>query len=283
MSCHELYRSSLLVFFLLSCYVCLDLELNQEKVTTNDTLGSYFGSLLRRFSYEKGFNLFYDSAVISLKQDATLPSWDPWNLKVNEFTQRRSKHKRSRRPTQYYANSVATTCLILQHGDIEINPIPVNTVNNNLQNRRLISASLLNARSLRNKSSDIYDYIVDSKLDLCAITETWLNVNDDAVRNEVCPGNYILLDQPRAGHRRGGGTAFMYRESLFQVKKLDGGELNSFEFSEYSVRPKHQNLRVIVIYRPPYSDGHKVLTATFLNEFANYIALQRRIITTRRF
>ena len=259
------------------------MELNQEKLTTNGTLGSYFGSLLRRFSYEKGFNLFYDSAVISLKQDATLPSWDPWNLKVNEFTQRRSKHKRSRRPTQYYANSVATTCLILQHGDIEINPIPVNTVNNNLQNRRLISASLLNARSLRNKSSDIYDYIVDSKLDLCAITETWLNVNDDAVRNEVCPGNYILLDQPRAGHRRGGGTAFMYRESLFQVKKLDGGELNSFEFSEYSVRPKHQNLRVIVIYRPPYSDDHKVLTATFLNEFANYIALQRRIITTRRF
>ena len=150
--------------------------------------------------------------------------------------QRRSKHKRSRRPTQYYANSVATTCLILQHGDIEINPGPVNTVNNNLQNRRLISASLLNARSLRNKSSDIYDYIVDSKLDLCAITETWLNVNDDAVRNEVCPSNYILLDQPRAGHRRGGGTAFMYRESLFQVKKVDGGELNSFEFSEYSVR-----------------------------------------------
>ena len=77
---------------------------------------------------------------------------------------------------------------------------------------------------------------MDSKLDLCAITETWLNVNDDAVRNEVCPSNYILLDQPRAGHRRGGGTAFMYRESLFQVKKVDGGELNSFEFSEYSVR-----------------------------------------------
>ena len=121
----------------------------------------------------------------------------------------------------------------------------MNTVNNNLQNRRLISASLLNARSLRNKSSDIYDYIVDSKLDLCAITETWLSVNDDAV------SNYILLDQPRTGHRRGGCTAFMYRESLFQVKKLDGGELNSFEFSEYSVRSKHQNLRVIVIYPAP--------------------------------
>ena len=127
MRCHGLYRSSFLVFVLLSCYVCLDLEPNQEKLTTNGTLGSYFGSLLRCFSYEKGFNLFYDSAVTSLKQDATLPSWDPWNLKVNEFTQRRSKHKRSRRLTQYYANSVATTCLILQHGDIEINPGPVNT------------------------------------------------------------------------------------------------------------------------------------------------------------
>ena len=91
----------------------------------------------------------------------------------------------------------------------------------------------------------------------------------------MCPSNYILLDQPRAGHRRGGGTAFMYRESLFQVKKLDGGELNSFEYSEYSVRSKHQNLSVIVIYRPPYLDDHKVLTATFLNEFANYIELKK--------
>ena len=115
---------------------------------------------------------------------------------------------------------------------------------------------------------------MDSKLDLCAITETWLNINDGAVRNEVCPSNYVLLDQPRAGHRRGGGTAFMYRESLFHVKKLHGGELNSFEFSEYSVRSKHQNLRVIVIYRRPYSDDHKVLTATFLNEFSNYIEMK---------
>ena len=66
----------------------------------------------------------------------------------------------------------------------------------------------------------------------------------------------------------------MYRESLFRVKKLDGGELNSFEFSECSVRSKHQNPRVIVMYRPPYSDDHKVLTATFLNEFANYIEMK---------
>ena len=66
----------------------------------------------------------------------------------------------------------------------------------------------------------------------------------------------------------------MYRESLFHVKKLHGGGLNSFEFSEYSVRSKHQNLRVIVIYRRPYSDDHKVLTATFLNEFSNYIEMK---------
>ena len=54
---------------------------------------------------------------------------------------------------------------------------------------------------------------------------------------------------------------------IFQVKKLDSGELNSFEFSEYSVRSKHQNLRVIVKYRPPYSDDHKVLTTTMQRNF----------------
>ena len=50
---------------------------------------------------------------------------------------------------------------------------------------------------------------------------------------EVCPSNYILLDQPRAGHRRGGGTAFMYRESLFQVSTSADNLYLDFDYSGY--------------------------------------------------
>ena len=44
-----------------------------------------------------------------------------------------------------------------------------------------------------------------------AITETWLNVNDDTIRCAACPEGYYLADHPRSTGR-GGGTALLYRE-----------------------------------------------------------------------
>ena len=69
------------------------------------------------------------------------------------------------------------------------------------------------------------DYIFDTKADIIAITETWLTLDDDAVKAELCPIGYRLLDQPRTG-RRGGGTALLFRDSLFTVKK-SAGEMES--------------------------------------------------------
>ena len=45
-------------------------------------------------------------------------------------------------------------------------------------------------------------------MNMLAITETWLNANDDAVRNELCPTSYKLCDHPRTD-RIGGETHFM--------------------------------------------------------------------------
>ena len=45
----------------------------------------------------------------------------------------------------------------------------------------------LNARSVRNKTVDILDFICESKADLITITETWLTKNDPAVKVELCP------------------------------------------------------------------------------------------------
>ena len=128
---------------------------------------------------------------------------------------------------------------------------------------------LLNIWSLRNKTADFVDYICETKVDLCAITETWLCPSDDAIRNESCPGGYVLADHSRTG-RRGGGTALVYRNSL-TVKKIDAGEKTSFEFSEWTVQSASHNLRIIVIYRPPYSNEHRVAMSTFFAEFADYV------------
>ena len=55
------------------------------------------------------------------------------------------------------------------------------------------------------------------------------------------------------------------------VKKVDVGEKTSFEFSEWTVQSASHNLRIIVIYRPPYSEEHRVTTSTFFPEFADYV------------
>ena len=59
---------------------------------------------------------------------------------------------------------------------------------------------------MRNKSADIFYFVCECKIDLLAITETWLNVNDDAVRIEWCPTRYKLSDHP-CTFRTGGATA----------------------------------------------------------------------------
>ena len=77
------------------------------------------------------------------------------------------------------------------------------------------------------------------------------------------------------GHNRigcsGGGTGIMYRDSL-NVKRIDGGEHESFEFSEWMVSGRStKKLRVVIIYRPPYSEDHPVTVLTFCSEFANFM------------
>ena len=119
---------------------------------------------------------------------------------------------------------------------------------------------LLNIRSLRNKTADFVDYVCETKGDLFAITETWLCPS--TIRNESCPVGYVLADHSRTGRMGLGGTALVYRNSL-TVKKIDAGEKTSFEFSEWTVQSTSHNLRIIVIYRSPYSDDHRVTTSTF--------------------
>ena len=60
------------------------------------------------------------------------------------------------------------------------------------------------------------------------------------------PRRVQVIDHPRLG-RRGGGTGLAYRDSL-GIKKVDAGEKESFEFSEWTVTlSSSHNLRVVII------------------------------------
>ena len=60
-----------------------------------------------------------------------------------------------------------------------------------------LSLCLLNARSVRNRSAVLLDYLCDCKADLYAMTETRLTEDDAAVRAELNLDGYNFLDHPR--------------------------------------------------------------------------------------
>lgn len=129
----------------------------------------------------------------------------------------------------------------------------------------------VNPRSVRNKTDDFVEYIIDSQIDICAVTETWLTVNDDVVRSALKPNGYSFLDQHRLSERRGGGTGILFKDT-FIVDSICSGEKSSFEFSEWKLTSSSNfPLRLCVVYRPPYSGNHPVCTGTFFREFSEYL------------
>lgn len=147
----------------------------------------------------------------------------------------------------------------------------INTANStNFRNsERKITFSLLNAQSVRNKTANIMDYIVERKVDLLAITETWLKSNDDAVKAECLPSTYKISDYPRL-NRSGGGLALIHRDDI-SVQEKEAGEKESFEFAEWKLATKTSKVSLILVYRPPYSTKHPVTTKVFFSEFSELL------------
>ena len=164
-------------------------------------------------------------------------------------------------------NTVASTCV---RRNIK-NLIKITCCHNNPIPLRPLNFCLWNCQSIRNKAAVFQEYLCSSKIDVCALTETWLSSDDEAVRAECTPIGYMLHDQIRS-HRCGGGIALLFRTEL-SVTLHTEGEKTSFEFAEYIaiVIVGNNKVKVAIIYRTPYSEKHPVTVATFLSEFAKYL------------
>jgi exonuclease III len=81
---------------------------------------------------------------------------------------------------------------------------------------------------------------------------------------------FVFRSFPRQSGRSGGGTGILCKGSL-NVKSSDCGEFNSFEFSEWNVCVHKQTIKVLTIYRPPYSEDHPVSSNVFFEEFSSYL------------
>ena len=118
-----------------------------------------------------------------------------------------------------------------------------------------IKTCTVNTQSIRNKTGDVLAHVLSNKIDICTVTETWLKPADDVIRQECQPVGYSFTDYPRQSGRVGGITGLICRSNL-TPSLVWSGENKSFEFSEWLIKCPSLAIRLIVVYRPTYSNEH---------------------------
>ena len=142
-------------------------------------------------------------------------------------------------------------------------------MNNNIQ------LALLNAQSIKNKDIDIKEYLLEKKVDIAVITETWIQEMDvDNIWVEGCElnnDNFRVSTSNRTS-RKGGGLLLVYKQDRI-LREESEGNLNTFKFAEWRVTSSSnkKHLNVIAIYRPLYSTANPQTIASFLDEFTNLL------------
>ena len=74
------------------------------------------------------------------------------------------------------------------------------------------------------------DYVVENQIDLLAITETWLDLNNQQtanIINELCPLGFAFMHIPRMNNC-GGGVGLLYNK-CYKIEKRDVTSFLSLE------------------------------------------------------
>ena len=148
-------------------------------------------------------------------------------------------------------------------------PIPICRTDASFRPTRRAKCSLLNARSISNKSTAIREFIANNSVDILALTETWLNQdsqNEYIIRN-CTPLNYVFKHVARKS--RGGGVALIYKKA-FAFKQISRMQFKSFEYMDM-VSNVSNPVRIIVVYRPPPSTSNGLTCESFLSKFRSFV------------
>lgn len=130
-----------------------------------------------------------------------------------------------------------------------------------------LTAGMLNVRSLRNKATDIHELIVDKKLDMFFVTETWLHVSD-VDRPTVCkalPHGYDFMHCPRLDDSGYGGVGVIYRNTL-RLKKCTVNAFSTFELMLMSLNYESRSMLIALVYRPPPSAKNQLSSNAFVDQ-----------------
>ena len=124
-----------------------------------------------------------------------------------------------------------------------------------------IGLATINARSVNNKVSVIWDAIYEHNLDLCAITETWLKSIDGPIIHQLSDKNYSYVGKNRE-HKKGGGVGLIFNKNV-KVRPIELKNYVSFELLALDVHSDNRHIVLYIIYRPPNAASFQTFFAEF--------------------
>ena len=123
---------------------------------------------------------------------------------------------------------------------------------------------MLNARSVKNKAHALSETILDQRLDLLFITETWLSDTDSVIINDLVPNGFSFINVPRDG-KKGDDVGLVYKSDI--KIQTNSWHFTSCEGIDCSIQIENKCVRFLCIYRPPCAKK-----TDFLRELGAYLS-----------
>ena len=127
-----------------------------------------------------------------------------------------------------------------------------------------------NVRSIVNKTVGVMEHLRDMSCDICLVQETFLREADSAKLKEIKDYGWNIVSDPRK-HRGGGGICIMHRPEILLKTNDKVTKFKSFQVMESLLHSDDGAVRLVNIYRPPYTKKAKYTESTFLKEFEDYL------------
>ena len=131
-----------------------------------------------------------------------------------------------------------------------------------------------NCQSIHNKIEELLATMIEDKIDICVITETWFNDSEaskrklEEVKAILKQAEYIILNINRPG--RGGGVGIIYRQNL-QIRQLDGLVQDALEMGLWKLTIANKVIHIMGISHPPKSNTNNSTMNKFQEELSDYL------------
>ena len=236
-------------FELFLCYIwMMSRKSNLIQIQTTNT------SIIRHSSVRNSYTLnqlWQIKASVELDRSLSIISPGTVNL-IRRLRLQRRRYRGNRGGVKVHHT------LLERNRSVNINNIiqckPNYLDSRDIELRKNLELTVVNIRSIKNKDSILLDHLVESKTDICMVTETWLN-EDDNTWLECCDlsKNGYQIHSANRKNRRGGGLAIITTTNM-KIKLLEKGDKSSFEYAAWKVSMNNSFMTLLAVYHPPITN-----------------------------